>query len=115
MTRRSSRSHELFETIFGARRPDTGTVTLDGHRITGVGTAVRHGMGLDPDERKSQALLLDEPVFKAARLAGIDVKRHTNNLATEVQNMVKGGITVAAVLLQQFRYRSLTHLLRRRK
>ncbi len=37
-----------------------------------------------------------------------------NNLATEVQNMVKGGIIVAAVLLQQFRYRSLTHLLRRR-
>jgi ribose transport system permease protein len=37
-----------------------------------------------------------------------------NNLATEVQNMVKGGIIVAAVLLQQFRYRSLTNLLRRR-
>lgn len=37
-----------------------------------------------------------------------------NNLATEVQNMVKGGIIVAAVLLQQFRFRSLTNLLRRR-
>ncbi|KUL39994.1 ABC transporter permease [Actinoplanes awajinensis] len=37
-----------------------------------------------------------------------------NNLASEVQNMVKGGIIVAAVLLQQFRYRSLTNLLRRR-
>ncbi|GGR51222.1 ABC transporter [Actinoplanes ianthinogenes] len=37
-----------------------------------------------------------------------------NNLSTEVQNMVKGGIIVAAVLLQQFRYRSLTNLLRRR-
>jgi ribose transport system permease protein len=33
-----------------------------------------------------------------------------NNLSTEVQNMVKGGIIVAAVLVQQFRYRSLTHL-----
>jgi ribose transport system permease protein len=37
-----------------------------------------------------------------------------NNLPSEVQNMVKGGIIVAAVLIQQFRYRSLTNLLRRR-
>jgi ribose transport system permease protein len=36
-----------------------------------------------------------------------------NNLSTEVQNMVKGGIIVAAVLVQQFRYRSLTQLLAR--
>jgi ribose transport system permease protein len=36
-----------------------------------------------------------------------------NNLSTEVQNMVKGGIIVAAVLIQQFRFRSLTHLLKR--
>jgi ribose transport system permease protein len=36
-----------------------------------------------------------------------------NNLPTEVQNMVKGGIIVAAVLIQQFRYRSLTQLLKR--
>ncbi|MEV6601691.1 ABC transporter permease [Actinoplanes sp. NPDC051346] len=37
-----------------------------------------------------------------------------NNLSTEAQNMVKGGIIVAAVLVQQFRYRSLTQLLTRR-
>jgi ribose transport system permease protein len=36
-----------------------------------------------------------------------------NNLSTEVQNMVKGGIIVAAVLVQQFRYKSLTQLLGR--
>jgi ribose transport system permease protein len=36
-----------------------------------------------------------------------------NNLSTEVQNMVKGGIIVAAVLIQQLRYRSLTQLLSR--
>jgi ribose transport system permease protein len=36
-----------------------------------------------------------------------------NNLSTEVQNMVKGGIIVAAVLVQQFRYRSLTTMLKR--
>jgi ribose transport system permease protein len=36
-----------------------------------------------------------------------------NNLSTEVQNMVKGGIIVAAVLIQQFRYQSLTQLFKR--
>lgn len=38
-----------------------------------------------------------------------------NNLSTEVQNMVKGGIIVAAVLVQQFRYRSLSQLLGRKQ
>ncbi len=60
---------ELLETIFGARRPDTGTVTLDGKRVRGVGSAVRLGMGMAPEERKSQALLLDEPVFKNMTLS----------------------------------------------
>ncbi|WP_433828924.1 ABC transporter permease [Actinoplanes sp. CA-015351] len=36
-----------------------------------------------------------------------------NNLSTEVQNMVKGAIIVAAVLVQQFRYQSLTQLFKR--
>lgn len=60
---------ELLETIFGARPADRGTVILNGHRITGVGQAVRHGMGMAPEERKSQALLLDEPVYKNMTLA----------------------------------------------
>ena len=36
-----------------------------------------------------------------------------NNLSTEAQNMVKGAIIVAAVLIQQFRFRSVTQLLKR--
>ncbi|MFD0968194.1 ABC transporter permease [Plantactinospora endophytica] len=38
-----------------------------------------------------------------------------NGLSTEAQNMVKGGIIVAAVLVQQFRFKSLTQLLARNK
>ncbi|WP_433302067.1 sugar ABC transporter ATP-binding protein [Actinoplanes sp. CA-030573] len=60
---------ELLETIFGARRPDAGTVVLDGRRVSGVGKAVKSGMGMAPEERKSQALLLDEPVYKNMTLA----------------------------------------------
>jgi ribose transport system permease protein len=36
------------------------------------------------------------------------------NLPTEVQNMVKGGIIVLAVLVQQFRLSSVSNLLRKR-
>jgi ribose transport system permease protein len=38
-----------------------------------------------------------------------------NGLSTETQNMVKGGIIVAAVLIQQFRFKSLTQLLARNR
>jgi ribose transport system permease protein len=38
-----------------------------------------------------------------------------NNLSTEVQNMVKGGIIVVAVLIQQFRFKSLTMFMSRNR
>jgi ribose transport system ATP-binding protein len=60
---------ELLETIYGARRPDTGTVTLAGRRIRSAKGAVKSGMGMAPEERKSQALLLDQPVYKNMTLA----------------------------------------------
>jgi ribose transport system ATP-binding protein len=60
---------ELLETIFGARRADSGTVTLNGKRITSIGGAVKAGMGMAPEERKSQALLLDEPIYRNMTLA----------------------------------------------
>ncbi|GAA1594809.1 sugar ABC transporter ATP-binding protein [Actinoplanes couchii] len=62
---------ELLETIYGARRPDAGTVELDGRRLRpgDVGSAVRAGMGMAPEERKSQALLLGEPIHRNMTLA----------------------------------------------
>lgn len=60
---------ELLETIYGARRPDAGTVTLDGKRIRSTTGAVKNGMGMAPEERKSQALLLDQPVYRNMTLA----------------------------------------------
>ncbi|WP_229072344.1 sugar ABC transporter ATP-binding protein [Actinoplanes sp. DH11] len=60
---------ELLETIFGARRAESGTVTVEGKAVRGVGAAVRAGMGMAPEERKSQALLLDEPIYKNMTLA----------------------------------------------
>ena len=57
---------EIVETVYGARRASAGTVTVDGKALRrgSVQQAVRAGMGLAPEERKSQGLLLDEAVFK---------------------------------------------------
>ncbi|WP_045739783.1 sugar ABC transporter ATP-binding protein [Actinoplanes rectilineatus] len=62
---------ELLETVYGARRPDAGTVTVDGRRLTpgSVGAAVRAGLGMAPEERKSQALLLGEPIYRNVTLS----------------------------------------------
>jgi ribose transport system ATP-binding protein len=62
---------ELLETIYGARRADTGTVEVGGRKLRpgSVGAAVRAGMGMAPEERKSQALLLGEPIYRNMTLA----------------------------------------------
>ncbi|MGW4498072.1 sugar ABC transporter ATP-binding protein [Micromonospora sp. NPDC004336] len=62
---------ELLETIYGARRPEAGSVRMAGRTLRpgSVGAAVRAGMGMAPEERKSQALLLGEPVYRNVTLA----------------------------------------------
>ena len=56
---------EIVETVYGARRATAGTVTVDGKKLRrgSVSTSVAAGMGLAPEERKSQGLLLSEPVY----------------------------------------------------
>nr|WP_306345196.1 sugar ABC transporter ATP-binding protein [Micromonospora sp. NBRC 107566] len=62
---------ELLETIFGARRAAGGTVRVNGRALRpgSVGAAVRAGLGMAPEERKSQALLLGEPIYRNVTLA----------------------------------------------
>ncbi|HET6986604.1 MAG TPA: sugar ABC transporter ATP-binding protein, partial [Kribbella sp.] len=57
---------EVLETVYGARRAATGSVKVDGVELRPgrVQAAVKAGVGLAPEERKSQALLLDEAVYK---------------------------------------------------
>jgi ribose transport system ATP-binding protein len=57
---------EILETVYGAHRASGGTVTVDGKRLRrgSVERAVRAGIGLAPEERKSQGLLLHEAVYK---------------------------------------------------
>jgi ribose transport system ATP-binding protein len=62
---------ELLETIYGARTSQGGEVRLDGKRLPPgrVTSAVRAGLGLAPEERKSQALILDDRIYKNVTLA----------------------------------------------
>ncbi|GAA0812779.1 sugar ABC transporter ATP-binding protein [Spirilliplanes yamanashiensis] len=62
---------ELLETIYGARRADAGTVEMRGKRLRpgDVIAAVKAGLGMAPEERKSQALLLGEPIHRNMTLS----------------------------------------------
>ncbi|MWK33620.1 ATP-binding cassette domain-containing protein [Actinomadura sp. J1-007] len=65
---------EILETVYGARRATAGRVLVDGRRVRPGDTraAVRRGMGMAPEERKSQALLLNETVAANVTVAGLD-------------------------------------------
>ena len=62
---------EILESVFGARRATSGTVEIAGKKLRAgsVPDAVRSGVGLCPEERKSQGLLLDEPVYRNITLS----------------------------------------------
>ncbi|MDQ1007245.1 ribose transport system ATP-binding protein [Streptomyces sp. V4I23] len=57
---------EILETVYGARRPTAGRVLVDGIplRPGSVRAAVRAGIGLAPEERKAQGLLMLESVTR---------------------------------------------------
>ena len=57
---------EILETVYGARKPTTGQVLVDGKALKpgSVRAAVRAGLGLAPEERKAQALLMLESVTR---------------------------------------------------
>lgn len=62
---------EILETLYGARKATSGSVRVEGKRIRrgSVPDAVAAGVGLSPEERKSQGLVLGEPIFKNITLS----------------------------------------------
>lgn len=64
---------EIVETVFGARRADAGTISVDGRTLSrgSVASAVSAGVGLCPEERKSQALVLDDAIYRNVSLASL--------------------------------------------
>jgi ribose transport system ATP-binding protein len=64
---------EILETVFGARRATSGRVLVDGRplRPGSTGAAVRAGLGMAPEERKSQALVMHASVTHNVSLASL--------------------------------------------
>jgi ribose transport system ATP-binding protein len=64
---------EIIETVYGARKATGGSVRLAGKRLRAgdVGSSVAAGMGLAPEERKSQALLLDDSVYRNISISSL--------------------------------------------
>ncbi|MBR7742010.1 sugar ABC transporter ATP-binding protein [Phycicoccus sp. BSK3Z-2] len=64
---------EILETIYGARRSDGGTVSVDGKTLRrgSVNAAVDAGVGLCPEERKSQGLVLEDTVTRNITMASL--------------------------------------------
>ena len=62
---------EILETIYGARRATAAPCAsaASGCAPGSVSAAVSAGIGLCPEERKSQGLLLDEPVYRNITLS----------------------------------------------
>ncbi|GKQ35243.1 sugar ABC transporter ATP-binding protein [Streptomyces sp. A012304] len=64
---------EILETIYGARKPTAGHVLVDGRplRPGSVRAAVAAGLGLAPEERKAQALLMLESVTRNVSVSSL--------------------------------------------
>ncbi|GAA3377735.1 sugar ABC transporter ATP-binding protein [Streptomyces sannanensis] len=64
---------EILETVYGARRPGAGRVYVDGRplRPGSVRAAVRAGLGLAPEERKAQGLLMLESVTRNVSVSSL--------------------------------------------
>jgi len=68
---------EILETVYGARRATSGTVTFLGRRMRrgALPRSVATGMGLAPEERKSQALFLRESI--ATNMTAASLRRYS--------------------------------------
>jgi ribose transport system ATP-binding protein len=64
---------ELARMIFGADNPDSGTIYLSGERviIRNPVDAVRHGIGMIPEDRKNQGLLMEMEIYKNITLPSL--------------------------------------------
>jgi len=64
---------ELLRLIYGLDQPETGEVFVEGKRVrpNRPGHAIRRGLGLAPEDRKSQALVLDWSETKNVTIADL--------------------------------------------
>jgi ABC-type sugar transport system ATPase subunit len=64
---------EVLRAIFGADQPDSGEILIDGTRVrfSSPAQALRRGLGLLPEDRKSQGLLLNRALRENVALSSL--------------------------------------------
>ena len=69
---------ELLRLVYGLDAPDAGEFLVDGKplKANSPATAIRRGLGLAPEDRKSQALVLDWSLTKNVTLSDLDRFSH---------------------------------------
>ena len=86
---------EILETVYGARRASHGTVTVAGRtlRTGSVTGAVAAGVGLAPEERKSQGLLLDQAVYRNITVSSMNRFARAGFLNSKAERQRAGELT----------------------
>ena len=80
---------ELCKTIFGARAKKSGHVLLNGKelKIKSPTDAVHYKLGLVPEERRKEGVLVDEPVY--FNLAAADLPKFSNGIFISKKKQVR--------------------------
>jgi len=88
---------ELLRLVYGLDQPDSGEVFVEGRRLrpNRPDLAIRRGVGLAPEDRKSQALVLDWSTTKNVTIADLrrfsrvllDVRRERRRAREELQSL----------------------------
>ena len=86
---------EILETVYGARKASAGSVRVDGKRLRpgSVHTAVAAGIGLAPEERKSQGLLLDHAVYRNISVSSMTRFARAGFLGSKQERIAAAEIT----------------------
>lgn len=65
---------ETMEAVFGARKMDSGEVCIEGEKvpIKSPRDAVRHGLGMVPEDRKRDGVILSMPIYVNGTLSILD-------------------------------------------
>ena len=99
---------ELAETLFGLRRPSSGTIELEGASITGrtVGDIRNAGIGYIPEDRHNQGLVLNMTLWENAVLGRQDDEEFSSSLGVLFIKKIKA-LAVRLVQLFNIRTRSV--------
>jgi ribose transport system ATP-binding protein len=64
---------ETMQTVFGARKKDSGEVIIDGKTvdIRSPEQALRYGVGMAPEDRKNAGVILDMPIYQNGTMSVI--------------------------------------------